>query len=186
MLSARCTGWYGLGWAGDLYLAGEGQKCPSPQAFGHYKDRGLTQVCRLLRPIMLRDKLCHLLKTHCSGKKMKLTLVMADYNLIFISECPIQGGKGTQRAECFPVPWGPQLWLQNLLTYSTAGTTGTTTAGQQVPHPPSLSLQVKQLKIPSLNPTRWREGLCRGGILSLLWAGGFSIVFLQETFTLAI
>ena len=113
---------------------------------------------------------------------MKLTLVMADYNLIFISECPIQGGKGTQRAECFPVPWGPQLWLQNLLAYSTAGTTGTTTAGQQVPHS-SLSLQVKQLKIPSLNPTGWREGLCRGKVFSLLWAGGFSIVFLQEIFT---
>lgn len=148
----------GLGWVGDLYLAEEGQKCPSPQALGHYKDHGLTQVCRLLRPIMLRDKLCHLLKTHCSVKKMQLTLAMTDYNLIFISEGPVQGGKGTQRAECFRVPWGPQLWLQNLLVYSTAGntgTTGTTTAGQKFPHPTSLSLQVKQLKIASLKPMGW-------------------------------
>ncbi|KAK4828616.1 hypothetical protein QYF61_000068 [Mycteria americana] len=86
------------------------------------------------RPIMLRDKLCHLLKTHCSGKKMELTLAVADDNLIFISEGPVQGGKGTQGAERFPVPRGPQLWLQNLLVYSTVGTPDTTTAGQQDPH----------------------------------------------------
>jgi len=35
---------------------------------------------------MLRDKVCYLLKTHCSGKKIQLTLAIADYNLIFISE----------------------------------------------------------------------------------------------------
>jgi len=33
LLYARCTGW-----AEDLYLAGEVQKCPDPQAFEHYKD----------------------------------------------------------------------------------------------------------------------------------------------------
>lgn len=53
---------------------GEGQKCPRPLVFGHHEDHKLTQVCRFLRPIMLTDKLCHLLKTHCSGKKMDLTL----------------------------------------------------------------------------------------------------------------
>lgn len=81
LLSDRCTGW-----AGDLYLGGEGQKCPRPLVFGHHEAHKLTQVCRLLRPIMLRDKLCRLLKAHCSGKKMQLTLAMAAFNLIFIKE----------------------------------------------------------------------------------------------------
>lgn len=81
LLSDRCTGW-----AGDLYLGGEGQKCPRPLVFGHHEDHKLTQVCRLLRPIMLRDKLWRLLKAHCSGKKMQLTLAMAAFNLIFIKE----------------------------------------------------------------------------------------------------
>lgn len=33
--------------------------------------------------------------------------------------------------------------------------------------------------MPSLNPMGWSWGLCRGRIFSLLWAGGFSVVFLQ-------
>lgn len=34
---------------------------------------------------------------------MQLTLAMADNNLIFTNEDRIQGGKGSQAAECFPV-----------------------------------------------------------------------------------
>lgn len=81
LLSGRCTGW-----TGDVYIGGEGQKCSRPLVFGYHEDHKLTQVCRLLRPTMLTDKLCHLLKTHWSGKKMQLTLAMAAFNLIFIKE----------------------------------------------------------------------------------------------------
>lgn len=73
LFSGRCAGW-----AGNIYLGGEGQKCPRPLVFGHHQDHELTQVCRLLGPIML--------KTHCSGKKMQLTLAITYFNLIFIKE----------------------------------------------------------------------------------------------------
>lgn len=33
LLSGRCTGW-----AGDIYLGGEGQKCPRPLFFGHHEE----------------------------------------------------------------------------------------------------------------------------------------------------
>lgn len=143
------------------------------------RNHKLIQVCRLLRLIILTDKFCHVLKTLCSGKKMQPTLAMVAFNLLFI--------KGERDAEgiavVLPVPQGPQFWLQNLLVESTAGPRGSTTASQQVPYPPSLSLQIKLLQMPSLNPMGWQWGLCRGKVISLLWAGGFSIVFLQGIFT---
>lgn len=170
----RCSGW-----AGDIYLGGEGQKCPWPLVFGHHEDHELTQVCRLLRPIMLRDKLCHLLKTHCSSGKKMLTLPWQ------LSTSSSSRRKGMQRVLlwCFSVPQGMQFWLQNLLVESTAGSSGTTTVSQQVPYPPSSSLPIKLLEMLSLNPMGWRWDLCRGRVLSLLWAGGFSVVFLKEIFT---
>lgn len=151
----------------------------SPWAFGHYKDHWLTWVCRLLRPIMLRDQLCHLLKTHCSGKKMQHCRLQPHLH---------QWGSCSRR----------EGDLHGRVLPCTRGTIALATelAGIQhcwyhwhhvdSTHAPSLTLQVKQLKIPPLNPMGWKEGLCRGWVLSLLWAGGFSIVFLQENLILAI
>lgn len=128
------------------------RNAPDHCFLGTMRNHKLIQVCRLLRLIILTDKFCHVLKTLCSGKKMQPTLAMVAFNLLFI--------KGERDAEgiavVLPVPQGPQFWLQNLLVESTAGPRGSTTASQQVPYPPSLSLQIKLLQMPSLNPMGWQ------------------------------
>lgn len=54
--------------------------------------------------------------------------------------------------------------------------------GHEGIHLSSFSLQIKLLQMPSLNPMGWRWDLCRGRLFSSVWAGGLSIVFLQEIF----